>query len=186
MFNEGLDRDSLVTKAVGILCALSALGGVGVVLVGAGFAMFIVALACAAITVVCFMEFEKEREIFACALGAVMVAEILGYLFSETHTSSSLINVIVSLIGHAALLLYFLGNRLERNKAIIAGLLIIGDNLWRIITLCTLLSVVNSTILGGAVSEGAIRAAALGSAVCIVPALAVTILLFTGAVNYGD
>ena len=186
MFNEGLDRDSLATKIVDILCALSTLGGIGVVLAGAGFAMFIVALACAAIAVVCFMEFEKEREIFVAALGAVMLAEILSFLFSDAHTSSSLVNVIVSLLGHAALLLYFLGNRIERNKAIIAGLLIIGDNLWRIITLCTLLSVANNSILGGAISESAIRAAALGSVVCIVPALAVTILLFTGALDYGQ
>lgn len=186
MFNEGLDRDSIVTKAVGVLCVLAALGGFGVILAGAGFTMFIVAIACAVIATVCFMEFEKERELFAGAIGAVMLAEILGLVFSEVHTSSSLINVIVSLLGHAALLLYFLGNRLERNKAIIAGLFIVGDNLWRIITLVSLISVSDNSLLGMVYSKDALRAAALGSAVCIVPALAVTVLLFAGALDYGN
>ena len=186
MFDEGLNRDSIVTKIVGVLCILAAVGGFGVILAGAGFTMFIVVIACAAIGLVCFMDLDKDREIFIGALGAVMLAEILGLFFSDVRTSSSIINVVVSLLGHGALLLYFLGNRLERNKAIIAGLLIVGDNLWRIITLCTLLSVANNSILGGAISESAIRAAALGSAVCIVPALAVTILLFAGVLDYGN
>ena len=119
------------------------------------------------------MDLGKDREMFAGAIGAVMLAEILGLVLSDVHTSSSVVNVIVSLLGHAALLLYFLGNRLERNKAIIAGLL-------------TLLSVANNAILGGAISESAIRAAALGSAVCIIPALAVTVLLFAGVLDYGN
>ena len=186
MFNEGLDRESIVTKIIGVLCALSALGGMAVILAGAGFAMFIVALACAAIAIVCFMELEKEREMFAGAIGAVMLAEILGLIFSGTRTSTSLINVLVSLVGHAALLLYFLGNRLERNKAIIAGLIIVGDNLWRIIALCTLISVADNSMLLNGVSKSALQAAALGSAVCVVPAAAVTVLLFCGALNYGE
>lgn len=186
MFDEGLNRDSIVTKIVGVLCMLAALGGFGVIMAGAGFSMFIVVIACATIGLVCFMDLGKDREMFAGAIGAVMLAEILGLVLSDVHTSSSVVNVIVSLLGHAALLLYFLGNRLERNKAIIAGLLIIGDNLWRIITLSTLLSVANNAILGGAISESAIRAAALGSAVCIIPALAVTVLLFAGVLDYGN
>ena len=54
MFGEGLDRESIVTRIVGAVCAIAALGGIGVIVAGAGFTMLIVSLSNAAIAILCF------------------------------------------------------------------------------------------------------------------------------------
>ena len=186
MFGEGLDRDSIVTKIVGAVCALAALGGIGVIIAGAGFSMLIIAIACGLISVVCFTELEKEREIFIGAMGAVIFAEILGVIFASYKSSSSVINSIASVILHAGIMFYFFGNFVDRNKAMAAGALIAIDNAWRICSFIRLMAYFDNNLLGNIVTKSTLILCAVGSVIFVVPAIAVTVLLFTGVLDYGN
>lgn len=185
MFGEGLDRESIVTRIVGAVCALAALGGIGMIIAGAGFTMLIVSLSNAAIAILCFTEQEREKEIFIGAVGAVILAELLGIIFTSYRSSTTVINAVTSMVLHAAIILYFLGT-IDRNKAMGAGAIIAVDNAWRICTFIRIMSFIDNSLMGGIIDKSEAVLLALGSVVCVVPALAITVLLFTGVLDYGN
>lgn len=190
MFGEGINRDSSVPKVMGILCGIAAVIEVAAPFFGCGFICFIYAIANGLLAFVCFVENDNEKNIILGSLGAVIAAEVLGMLMGP-HSSSSITNAIVSILGHGAILLYILAGRISRNYAMVAGALIALDAVWDAWMGANAIRMLQSTLsmLGGSgssVSSASITVMCLASVSAAVPALAITIMLFTGAMDYGN
>ena len=189
MLNEGLDRESIVTKIVGVVAALGAIGGIALIVFGLGFAELLIAAACGLIAFICFVEHEKEKEILMASLGLVIVAEIIGFIAGDAHTATNFFNVLISVVAHGALLVYVLGNWVDRTKAMLAGGVLVADVIWRAVGFMAIMGQLTGlySMLGGDGEQMLLlaRLSLIGVFVGIVPALSFTVLLFIGALDYG-
>ena len=189
MYNEGIDRESIVPKIMGAVAAVGAVAGLALIVMGLGFTEFLVVIACGLIAFICFVENEKEKEILMASLGIMIVAEILGFIFSDAKSATLFFNVFISIACHGGLLVYILGNWVDRSKAILAGGVLIADTIWRSVTFISVMGQYARVydMLGGDAAElvALAKLSLVGVFVGIVPALAFTVLLFTGALDYG-
>ena len=190
MFGEGIDRGSSVPKIMGVLCGVAAVIELAALFFGGGFVCLIYAAANGLLAFVCFAENDNEKILTVGSLGAVIIAELLGMLMGS-HSSTAITNAIVSILGHGAMLLYILANRISRNYAMIAGALITLDAIWDAWLAANTIKALQHTLslLGGSgssVSGINIALICVASVAAAVPAGAITIMLFTGSMDYGD
>ena len=190
MFGEGIDRGSSVPKIMGVLCGVAAVIELAALFFGGGFVCLIYAAANGLLAFVCFAENDNEKILTVGSLGAVIIAELLGMLMGS-HSSTAITNAIVSILGHGAMLLYILANRISRNYAMIAGALITLDAIWDAWLAANTIKALQHTLslLGGSgssVSGFNIALICVASVAAAVPAGAITIMLFTGSMDYGD
>ena len=185
MLNEGLDRDSIVTKAMGVLCGIAAVVGIAVCFMGFGFLNLIIAVANGLLAFVCFVAHDREKEIILGAVGAVIAAELIGLVIG-VHTTTVVVNTLVSLLCYVAIFLYIFGNNVTRNRAMWGGAVLVVDTGLKLINLSSTLQLVERTGLVSEEAIGVYKTAACATALTIVPAFAITLLLFMGLLNYGN
>ena len=184
MLNEGLDRDSMVTKVMGILCGLAAIAGLALSFLF-GWLNLVIAIGNGLLAFICFVAHDREREIILGAVGAVLAAEVIG-LITGVHTTTLIVNTLVSVVCYAAIFLYIFGNNVTRNRAMWCGAVLTVDAIIKMVRLASLLELVERSGIYSEVEIFVTKAAVYASAVAIVPAFVLTVLLFTGNLNYGN
>ena len=190
MFGEGIDRGSTVPKIMGVLCGVAAVIEIAALFFGGGFVCVLYAAANGLLAFVCFVENDNEKNLTVGSLGIVIIAELLG-LFMGSLSSTAVTNTLVSVLGHGGMLLYILANRISRNYAMIAGALITLDAIWDAWLASNTIKMLQHTLsmLGGSgssISGATIAFLCLASVGAAIPAAAITIMLFTGSMDYGN
>ena len=190
MPNEGLNRDAVSVKVIGAICALAAAAGILMIFFGGGAAQLVIAAANGVLAFICFMENENEKYFFVAALGIIILAEVIGIFTSGLSSASSIFNALISIAVHFAMIAYIMWNRVTRNQVILAGAVLVLDVLWRVWMFSASMKSFQSLYgaVGGDASAISMMTtlAIVTALLTIVPAFSVTVLLFTGALDYGN
>ena len=190
MLNDGLNRDAVSVKIIGAICALAAAAGLLMIFFGGGAAQLVIAAANGALAFICFVENENEKYFFVGSLGIIILAEVIGIFTNGLGTASSVFNALISILAHLAMIAYIMWNRVTRNQVILAGGMLVLDVLWRVwmfsASMKSLVSLYG--MMGSDTTElSAMTTLAIVTALLtIVPAFSVTVMLFTGAIDYGN
>ena len=190
MLNEGLNRDAVSAKVMGAVCALAAVAGLLMIFFGGGLAQLVIAVANGALAFICFMENENEKYFFVGALGIIILAEVIGIFTNGLGGSSAVFNSLISIAAHFAMIAYIMWNRVTRNQVILAGAMLVLDVLWRVWMFSASMKSLGGLygMMGGDATELSrlTTLAVVTALLTIVPAASVTVLLFTGALDYGN
>ena len=190
MLNDGLNRDASSVKVIGAVCAVAAVAGILMLFFGAGIASLAIAAANGALAFICFMENENEKYFFVGALGIIILAEAIGLFTGGFTNSSTVVNGLISMAVHFAMIAYIMWNRVSRNQVLLAGGLLVLDVLWRVWMFSSTMKSLGGlySMMGGDATDiGKVTTLAIVTALLtIVPAASVTVMLFTGALDYGN
>lgn len=186
MLNASFDREAITVKVMGVLGALGAIASLAMLFFGATIGSLVIALANAVLAFICFVEVEEEKPFFAASLGLIALAEVISLILRKGSFSDNAYIIIISIIAHFGMIAYILWNRISRFKAIWIGAVCVGDIIWRAISI----PAVVMSKLGGTISNPDVKAtvtvAVIYVLVGVIPTLAVTLFLFTGALDYGN
>ena len=190
MYNEGLNREAMSVKVIGAVCTVAAVAGIAMIFFGGGIAQIAIAVANAAFAIVCFMENENEKYFFVTALGIIILAEVIGIFTGGLSNSTSIFNTLISIGVHLAMIGYIMWNRVTRNQVMWAGAVLVLDVIWRVWMFSASMKSFQGLYgaVGGDTAEIAklTTLAIVTALITIVPAFSVTVLLFTGALDYGN
>ena len=161
MLNASFDRDAICVKIFGVISGLAAIGSLVILLFGGTIGSLFIAL-----------------------------TEVISLFSGKGTFASSYTNTIISIITHLGMIAYILWNRISRNQAMWIGAVCVGDILWKTImipsTLRRLSDLYGLSGLDASTMNGVIGLVVISVLVTIIPACAVTLFLFTGALDYGN
>ena len=190
MLNASFDRDAICVKIFGVISGLAAIGSLVILLFGGTIGSLFIALANGILAFICFVENENEKYFFVASLGFIALTEVISLFSGKGTFASSYTNTIISIITHLGMIAYILWNRISRNQAMWIGAVCVGDILWKTImipsTLRRLSDLYGLSGLDASTMNGVIGLVVISVLVTIIPACAVTLFLFTGALDYGN
>ncbi|MBP5554167.1 MAG: hypothetical protein J6X94_04770 [Lachnospiraceae bacterium] len=190
MLNTSFDRDSIIVKIMGIISGLAAIGSLVILFLGGDIGSLFIAIANGLLAFICFVDYENEKIFFVGSLGFIALTEVINLISKTGVFSTSYTNIIISILAHLGMIAYILWNRISRNQAMWIGAVCVGDILWKAIMLPSMLrrfaDVLGIAGLGETEMNAVIALVVIAALVAIIPAAAVTIFLFTGALDYGN
>ncbi len=190
MLNTSFDRDTISVKVMGVISILGAIGSFVFMLMGVMTGSLFIAIANGLIAFICFVDFENEKIFFAGSLGLIALSEVISLIEGKGAPGSTYSTVIISIIAHLGMIAYILWNRISRFKAIWIGAVIVGDILWKAIMIPSavraLANVLGYTGYTETQMNGLITLLVVATLASIIPTAAVTLFLFTGALDYGN
>ncbi len=190
MLNASFDRDSIIVKIMGIISGLAAIGSLVILLFGGTLGSLFIAIANGLLAFICFVENENEKYFFVASLGFIAITEVMNLISGTGTFSTTYTNIIISIIAHLGMIAYILWNRISRNQAMWIGAVCVGNILWKAIRIPSLLrrfaDVYGLAGMSASEMNGVITLVVIAALVAIIPAAAVTIFLFTGALDYGN
>lgn len=190
MLNSSFDRDAIVVKIMGIISGLAAIASIAMLLFGASIGNLFIALANGLLAFICFVENENEKYFFVASLGFIALTEVMSLISGKGTFASTYSKIIICILAHLGMIAYILWNRISRNQAMWIGVVCVGDILWKSIMIPSMLrgfaDLYGLAGLSASEMNAVIALVVISSLVAIIPAAAVTIFLFTGALDYGN